>query len=105
MPRYLLLLTGLLSPNLPALCADQPNLRGDCALERAASDSIDTYNVTAEWTAAHLVIHFQASDGQRTDTFVLDPDETNMKLVVDLTSAHLPGPIHYVLVFHRLPHV
>jgi hypothetical protein len=62
-----------------------------------------TYDVTAAWTADRLVMYFKAGDGQRTNTFDLDPDATRMKLAVDLASTHLPGAIHYVLAYRRLP--
>ena len=59
------------------------------------------YNVTAQWSAPQLVMHFDADDGQRINTLVLSPDGLSLKLKVRLTSPRLPKPIEYTLVYRR----
>jgi hypothetical protein len=61
------------------------------------------YNVSVEWSAAQMVMHFQSENGDRTNTLVLEPDGATLKFKVKLTSAHLPAPILYVLIFRRQP--
>lgn len=59
------------------------------------------YNVTAQWSASQLVMHFDADDGQRTNTLLLSPDGLSLNLKVKLTSSHLPKPIEYTLAYRR----
>jgi hypothetical protein len=59
------------------------------------------YDVTAQWSAAQLVMHFDADDGHRTNTLVLSPDGLSLKLKVTLTSSHLPKPVEYTLAYRR----
>jgi hypothetical protein len=59
------------------------------------------YDVSAQWSPSQLVMHFNADDGQRTNTIVLSPDGLSIKLMVKLTSSHLPKPIEYTLVYRR----
>lgn len=59
------------------------------------------YDVTALWNPSQLVMHFDAGDGQRTNTIVLAPDAMSLKLMVKLVSSHLPKPIEYTLVYRR----
>ena len=61
----------------------------------------DTYDVSAQWSATQLVMHFEADNGNRTNTLVLQPDGSTLKFNVKLTSSHLPGPIVYVLTYRR----
>jgi hypothetical protein len=63
-----------------------------------------TYDVTVQQIDSRLMMHFNANDGQRSNTFTLDPDGSRLRLDVVLTSQHLPRPINYVLVFHRQAH-
>jgi hypothetical protein len=58
-------------------------------------------SVTGRWAHPTFVLHFQAEDGQRTHRYVLDPGGQTLKLYVELTSSHLPGPIDYMLVYRR----
>ncbi len=59
------------------------------------------YDVTAQWSSSQLVMHFNADDGQRTNTIVLSPDGLSIKLMARLVSSHLPKPIEYTLVYRR----
>ena len=59
------------------------------------------YNITAQWSASQLVMHFDADDGQRINTLVLSPDGLSLTLKVRLTSSHLPKPIEYTLGYRR----
>jgi hypothetical protein len=59
------------------------------------------YIVTAQWSAPQLLMHFDADDGQRTNTLLLSPDGLSLELKVRLTSSHLPKPIEYTLGYRR----
>lgn len=60
-----------------------------------------TYDVSAECSTTELVMRFHANDGERTNTFVLEPDGTTLKLHVKLESPRLPAPIRYTLSYRR----
>jgi hypothetical protein len=60
-----------------------------------------TDRITGQWSYPTFVMYFQGEDGARVHKYVLDPDGRTLKLHVELTSPRLPGPIDYVLVYHR----
>jgi hypothetical protein len=60
----------------------------------------EKFDVSAQWSGAQLVMRLTAEDGERTNTFVLEPDDT-LKLHVQITSARLPKPVTYVLAYRR----
>lgn len=57
-------------------------------------------DVSAQWSTTKLLMHFKAEDGERVNTFVLEPDGT-LKLEVKITSERLPIPVTYVLAYRR----
>lgn len=61
-----------------------------------------TYNVSVEWSAAQLVMHFESDTGNRANTLVLLPDGATLKFNAILTSTYLPTPIVYTLTYRRL---
>ena len=61
-----------------------------------------TYNVSVQWSASQLVMHFESDTGNRTNTLVLQPDGMTLKFHVQLTSSYLPAPIVYTLTYRRL---
>jgi hypothetical protein len=60
-----------------------------------------TYNVSAEWSAAKLEMHFESDTGNRVNRLMLQPDGTTLKFDVTLTSKYLPAPILYTLIYRR----
>jgi hypothetical protein len=60
-----------------------------------------TYNVSVQWSASQLVMHFESDTGNRTNTLVLQPDGTTLKFNVKLSSSYLPAPIVYTLTYRR----
>jgi hypothetical protein len=61
----------------------------------------EKFEVSAQWSAAQLVMDFKAEDGERVNTFVLEPEGKTLKLNVKLVSARLPAPVTYVLTYRR----
>jgi hypothetical protein len=61
----------------------------------------EKFEVSAQWSATQLVMHFKAEDGERVNTFVLEPEGKTLKLNVKLVSARLPAPVTYVLTYHH----
>jgi hypothetical protein len=61
----------------------------------------EKFEVSAQWSAAQLIMHFKAEDGERVNTFVLEPDGSSLKLSVKLSSPRLPAPLTYVLAYRR----
>jgi len=59
------------------------------------------YEVNAQCSATQLVMHFKAEDGERVNTFALDPDGRSLKLNVKVTSPKLPKPVTYTLAYRR----
>jgi hypothetical protein len=68
---------------------------------RWAREDGGMYNISAQCSATQLVMHFNADDGQRINTLVLQPDGKTLELKVKLASPRLPGPIAYTLVYRR----
>ena len=58
-------------------------------------------DLSAQWTATQLVMHFKSGDGERVYTIVLQPDRVTLKLNVKLVSSHFSAPINYVLAYRR----
>ena len=63
----------------------------------------EVLDVAGNWTGDQLVQTFTAVDGQRINTFRINPEGTELTLQVELRSPRLPAPIGYVLTFAARP--
>ena len=59
------------------------------------------YDVSVQWNAPQLVMHFESDTGKRINTLVLQPDGRTLRFSVQLISSHLPAPILYTLTYRR----
>lgn len=60
----------------------------------------ETLNVSTRWNGQSLVQTFAAEDGQRVNTYTMNPDGT-MTIAVTVTSGRLPRPLTYRLVYDK----
>jgi hypothetical protein len=66
-------------------------------------DDGEVLDVAGDWKGDQLVQTFTAGDGQRINTFSINPDGTTLTLQVELRSPRLPAPIGYALTFAARP--
>ena len=61
----------------------------------------EVFTVSARWEDSKLVQNYKAGDGERTNTFRFNLDESELALDVVITSGQLPVPLRYSLVYRR----
>ena|SRR5882762_8552955 len=62
----------------------------------------DTLQLSQKFTAdGKLVQSFSASEGKRTNTYVLSPDGKTLNIFTTITSEKLPQPVSYTLTYVR----
>ncbi len=61
----------------------------------------EQFLVRTTLTDSGLIQRFEASDGSRTNRYLLDPDGLRLRLDVTVESARLPSPLTYTLIYQR----
>lgn len=89
--------------NLTVVRAGAPVMTGPSngSSFRWAREDGEMLDVSLKLTGNHLVQTFKAKEGQRTNTYDLNPDGKGMKVAVRVTSDKLPTPLTYTLAYKR----
>ena len=61
----------------------------------------EVFDVSTQWEDGKLKQTFKAEDGQRVNTFTLNPDGNVLTMDVTVTSPRLSRPLFYKLVFRK----